>query len=329
MSYVKICKRCFRPGHSSELCLRDQAIACTRCFRLNFFTTNCCDAPEKSDETYNQAFRIAGSLHPQFYIDLEVFGHNVPCLVSTGIIQSKVDHQMLVFLREQDGDHDEIRSPNSWTIRVPMRLRCFHATLRCNIEETLGSGVRLELGLDFLRERPFTFKLEGLWLTEFNISINIGDTDIPALVHTGIRSSIIDESLLPLIRKNKHKDQYFYEKQQPHRIRVLFTFNGRLLVTSAAVKQLTNTNAKLILGMHFMEFRECIFKLDNITLHTLKSWRTSHHDKVEYVHQHQKGTELQNHLIGRHYILPTNYRRTPIMRNYIPDPVDDKSDDSF
>lgn len=326
MSYVKICRQCFQPGHTSQYCLQPRAIACNRCYRLNFFTTQCCDAPEKDEELYHQAFRLSKTYGtPHFFIDLDIFGKNVPALISTGITTSRINYQLLMFAREQKGDYEEKKYPSKQTLIVPIRLRNFFVSLECEIMESLECHARIELGQDFLRERPHTFMIERQLKNDFKVHINIGKYKILALIHTGISQSIIDEALIPIVYENK--DKYFVEYENPRRMRVVFTAYKELCVVHALVGLTLNYSTKVILGMDFLKRRDCTFKLDNITVNTLRSWITNHHDRIEYVHQHEKGAMLKEHMIYQGFKLPNNYYREPIVRHYAPEV--ESSDDSF
>lgn len=159
MASTPVCKRCFQHGHNSQHCSKDPAIACALCYRLNFFTVNCCNAPIQDDDMYHQSLRFSHEgVTNHLFIDVEVAERNVVAKISPGLQRSIISPELWSFIRTQT---ENLKSNiiDDRTVSVLVKIRNQFIRLNYNVTPTCTTA-RLILGTDFLDERPHMFKLD-------------------------------------------------------------------------------------------------------------------------------------------------------------------------
>ncbi|KAL5285650.1 hypothetical protein ACFFRR_007380 [Megaselia abdita] len=326
-----LCLRCLHLGHESPSCLGDSAIVCTMCWRLNFFTVNCCKALALDDHKYHQSFRLAKefSAPPMFHIDVDVFGENAVAVVSTGTEMSSVSTLMLSFLRRHGAI--ENKSKSSWKIQVPVKLRTVFMLLTCTVTESMGTYTSLVLGRDFLDQRPHHFKLDGQLLRSFYTQVEIGGLIVKAIINTSLKRSTISHSMVQTIKQlsNHAHKEVKGESLLGHpiwRISTPFKYQNEPHMLQCDVVS-SKEDIVVELGMDFLYPRNVIMKLDNITLCIKKSWVNKDPNQVEFAYNHTKGGELALYLRKRKYVFEEDYMRKVIRDPYIPVADDDSDSD--
>lgn len=325
----RLCYRCFRTGHDSTTCLGDPAVACTECWRLNFFTTNCCRrASPLDDDKFHQAFRLCtdfDSTTPRLYIDVDVYEENIVALVSTGQENSCVSTSILAFLQAKGAIENKTR--NQWTIRVPIKIRATMLNLICNVTESMSSTARLTLGRDFLIARPSLWKLDHKVLHNFYIKVQICGVDVKALLNTELIRSRISANAVPAIKKLPNHAHNEYKTFQSWRLSTPFLYNDEPFDIICDVID-RNGDVTIELGMDFLFRREFVVRLDNITLNTKRSWVLESANAIEFAYNHPNGSNLARYLRKRQHNFQTKYYRDPLTFPYIPTFDDSDSDGS-
>ena len=161
----QICRRCYDTDHSRTECDRTGIVACSICYRMNVFTSNCCERGKYKEITdvQHQVFRLAGTPIPQLFVDVEIFMKNIPGLVNTGSTQTKISPQLFNYIISFDELIADKKRESQKFIMVPITLRKSTFDIKCKVEH-LTPKIHLELGMDYLMQRPFEFKFDNITL---------------------------------------------------------------------------------------------------------------------------------------------------------------------
>lgn len=173
---IEVCRRCYSTGHHRRFCNGIPTVACSICFRLNVFTSDCCHPGAKKDIGGEvQVFRFCGGPIPRLFIDVSVFTNYVPALVNTGLIRSRINFKLADLLKrfQKFGDDQNCLITFSG-IAVPIYCNGNLVWLDCETSR-LAPTIHLELGMDYLTKCPFELKLysvslnsEKHWVTRHN-----------------------------------------------------------------------------------------------------------------------------------------------------------------
>lgn len=148
-----ICRHCFQVTHNRGICPIDtKVIACTNCYRLNFFTTNCpCSKPVFDPP---QALRMCGTTVMRPFIDVQILAVNVPALVNTTLTQTVISFQVashVLGLLSED-----LNIPSQ--IEVPFGRGQTVVRLMCKVRNFHQPDTHIHLGMDYLNRQHFRFK---------------------------------------------------------------------------------------------------------------------------------------------------------------------------
>lgn len=160
-----ICRHCFQTDHRRSMCDQAKVVACSVCYKLNVFTTSCCESQNRREITdhSHQVFRFAGFPIPRMFIDVNILTKNIPALVCTGTIRSKIDHTLANFLRGFDAFTEPNWLLNGDGMDVPIRTKGNYTTLSCRIEH-LEPNIHMILGMDYIMNRPFRCTFDNITL---------------------------------------------------------------------------------------------------------------------------------------------------------------------
>lgn len=128
-------------------------VACSSCYRMNFFTTNCvCSSPVIEP---GQALQMCGTMICRPFMDVIILGEPIPALVNTSIIKTKIDLQVakhIISLFYEDSNS----IPNELDVPFKIGVKTFY--LKCNVGSFDESDVHIHLGMDFLSLQKFRMK---------------------------------------------------------------------------------------------------------------------------------------------------------------------------
>lgn len=160
---VNICRRCFKTDHHRNNCTQAPVVACSSCYKLNVFTTSCCQRNTRDiTDQQLQTFRFAGFPVPRMFIDLNIFTKNIPALVCTGLVRSKVNLTLAKFIKGIEAFTD-VEWVTEDGIDVPIYKRGNTTILNCKIEN-LEPGIHMVLGMDYIMSRPFRCTFDNITL---------------------------------------------------------------------------------------------------------------------------------------------------------------------
>lgn len=162
---MDICRLCYQPDHRRRLCDQSKVVACSICYKLNVFTTSCCERKNGQEITdqHHQVFRLAGFPVPRLFIDVDILTKNIPALFCTGSMRSKIDYTLANFIRGFDAFTHTDWLITSDGLDVPIRIRGDLTFINCAVEP-LEAGVHMVLGMDYIMRRPFRCTFDNITL---------------------------------------------------------------------------------------------------------------------------------------------------------------------
>lgn len=205
-----MCLRCFEyHGQQRKNCCKNTVICCSSCYRINYFTRECCHGPKRNEDIeYPQVFRLVGVQNTFFFTDIKVSHRHVAAMINTNLSTSKIDFAVLDALCNQPGYRFSMRNP---TVPLPIKINNTLRNLDCHYTK-LNGQLRLELGMDFLMMNVVSLKLDGLYLTpmrnghrsqdnegRYIIYVRIYGKDYAAIIDTGSSYSRMDLTVLTQI----------------------------------------------------------------------------------------------------------------------------------
>lgn len=131
VSLSRICLRCYSYNHGKdEPCKNPIVVSCSKCYRLNYLTKNCCDLPTMDDNRYMKCFHLAGNPTPRFFIDVKIHGRSISAMINTNISISKVDTAVLLYLQTERPE--EYKQAHG-VIEVPMFINNKTKLIKCEV----------------------------------------------------------------------------------------------------------------------------------------------------------------------------------------------------
>lgn len=175
-----ICRHCYQTDHMRRVCNEVSIVACSICYKLNVFTTWCCERKNRKEITdqVHQVLRFAGNPVPRIFIDVNILFKNIPALINTGLTRSVIDYSLARYIRGFDAFTEDDWLKTATGMKVPIRLRRVEHYIDCRIRN-LEPGIHLELGMDFLMLLPFRLTFDNItlntkanWATTHHEEIN-------------------------------------------------------------------------------------------------------------------------------------------------------------
>ena len=163
---VEICRRCFQAAHHRKECDEISIVACTDCYRQNYFTTSCIC---KNKLNVAQTLRMCGMPLGRIFIDVNVLTKNIPALINTSIIKSRVDPYLCNFIQDISA-FTENKKWMSSAQGVNVYMDLYNGTefsLLCDVMP-LSEGIHIHLGMDFLLKVNAQFSFDAINLDMCN-----------------------------------------------------------------------------------------------------------------------------------------------------------------
>lgn len=160
-----ICRLCYQTDHRRRVCNQARVVACSICYKLNVFTTSCCERKNRQEITDqdHQVFRLAGFPIPRLFIDINILTKNIPALFCTGTTRSKIDYTLAQFIRGFDAFTEADWLVTADGLDVPIGIRGNLTLLNCSVEN-LEPGIHMVLGMDYIMRRPFRCTFDNITL---------------------------------------------------------------------------------------------------------------------------------------------------------------------
>lgn len=322
VSNSSICLRCFTyHQHDRHACRRNAVICCSRCFRMNYLTRDCCNAPQKpSDDEYPQVFRMVGVNTTCFFTDIKIGTKFVSALLDTNMTTSRVDWAVVNLLSQAPNYHLSL-SEN--TIPIPVSFNKRIVNLACEYG-TLSNPIQMELGMDYLVQSSAAMKLDGLFVTpmvkgrpsktkeaRYIIYVSIYGKMFEAIIDTGIPQSRVDVTLLSAPEKRKNKLHVYDLRKSTITVDLQMKWQDAELDMCFIVGSFATNGPKIRLGTDFLMQRRFHFILNGIDLDINSPWKTSNPDNIEFIYNHPLGDTLRLLLKAEnlHYRFRSNYVR--------------------
>lgn len=160
-----ICRSCFQVDHRRSACNQVPIVACSECYKMNVFTTNCCQRNGREEiQGQRQVLRFAGFPIPRMFMDVNVLTVNIPALIDTGSERSSIDSYLANMMTDMQifGDTEDCFK-TSTGMSVPIGIRGTVHWMNCEIKR-LPPTIHLVLGMDYFMMRPFSFTFENVTL---------------------------------------------------------------------------------------------------------------------------------------------------------------------
>lgn len=320
VSHSSVCLRCFDyHQHQRQNCRRNAVVSCSKCFRMNYLTRECCGGPKRfGDDEYPQVFRLVGTQNTCFFTDIKVGNKFIAALINTNLTTSKIDWAILNLLTKQP---NYTYSMTEKTVPLPITLHKRNTNLNCEYG-SLSEPTQIELGMDYLNQSSAALKLDGIFVApilnglpsktkeaRYIIYVSIYGKMYEAIIDTGIPKSRIDLTMLSDLKKRGH-DLHAYDL-----LRSTMDLQMRWQETEIdmqfCVKGLIVKGPKIRLGNDFLKLRNTHFILDGIDLNINNPWKTTHPNNIEFAYNHPLGGKLRVLLKAGniHYRFGTNYVR--------------------
>ncbi|KAL5278887.1 hypothetical protein ACFFRR_003491 [Megaselia abdita] len=144
--YNEICQVCFQVTHNRRFCpTNTKTIACSSCYRMHFFSTNCICSNPIIDPA--QSLRMCGTQICRPFMDVYILSACIPALINTSIVQTKIDHKVAEHILSLHGDIPGM-IPKEMDVDFTLGSKSFH--LKCNVGLFEEADVHIHLGMDFL-----------------------------------------------------------------------------------------------------------------------------------------------------------------------------------
>lgn len=146
--------------HNRGQCLSEApVIACTSCYRMHFFTTNCiCKSPVFEP---GQALRMCGPQLGRPFMDVTILSVPIPALINTTLTQTQIDVKVAKHIMSLLCD-EPTEIPKE--MDVPFTQGTNSTTLRCKVGDFDERDVHIHLGMDFLLRQHLRLKSGGVTL---------------------------------------------------------------------------------------------------------------------------------------------------------------------
>lgn len=158
---TKPCFHCFKTGHPCDVkCTKDGIVSCTKCFRLNVFSSKCnCENTKKPHPA--QVLRFVGSSEaPQIYLDIQLHDQVIPALLNPTLTKSKVNIPLSDWW--QSVSEDSVYQEDTNTVVIRTKRKGMELTVPC---EVVDSSEYIELGADFMTAVGYSITVEGTTIT--------------------------------------------------------------------------------------------------------------------------------------------------------------------
>ncbi|KAL5278888.1 hypothetical protein ACFFRR_006950 [Megaselia abdita] len=182
---------------------------------------------------------------------------------------------------------------------------CYHC-FRLNFS-TMSCVCKLQSGVA-MYDCPQSFRFVGYPISRPFIDVKIKNRTIPGLMNTSEIQSSIDETLaMFVLGLSMFNDG---NVMLPEVLKVPIEINNTVMPLTCKIKRM-EPGIHLHLAMDFHFFQPFDLSINNVTINSQKYWNTSHHEAIDYVYNHRRGTMLRRKLtdIGLDDFKIKTYRR--------------------
>lgn len=182
---------------------------------------------------------------------------------------------------------------------------CYHC-YRLNFS-TLSCICKLESGVDRY-DCPQSLRFVGQPISRPFRDVKIKKRTIPGLVNTSEIQSSIDETLAKFVLGLTPFDQA--EIALPEVMKVPIEIGNVIMPLTCKIKKM-EPGVHLQLAMDFHFFYPFDLSINRVTVNSKKYWNTTHHEEIDFVYNHRRGTMLRRKLtdIGQDYFENKTYRK--------------------
>ncbi|KAL5278360.1 hypothetical protein ACFFRR_003155, partial [Megaselia abdita] len=202
--YDEICRKCFKVSHNRRECLSiEQAVvACSSCYRMHFFTTNCvCNSPVIDP---GQCLRMCGEQICRPFMDVVILTMPLPALINTTLTQTKIDKQVARHILSLQNDTG-YQIPRE--MEVPFTIGERTLILNCEIANFEEKDIHIHLGMDFLLQQRLRMKSENVklyghsrWVTNHPYEVQFA-YNTPQGQHLNRNLEVLNYPMLPAYRR--------------------------------------------------------------------------------------------------------------------------------
>lgn len=314
VSTSNICLRCFSYNHKRSACTGNKVICCSKCYRINYLTRNCCELQDAADETYYQGFRMVGNKKTRFFIDIQIGTRMFPALLNTNLCRSIIDEAVQEYITENSILYNMSMFNE---ISTEMIFGQHKITLQFEVTKLPGD-ILIVLGQDFLEPRKAQLFLNGVIINpkmsfinrRYITDVKIYGKNYKAIIDTSISTAKISREVFEQIIENKD-DNILYDENNT----VLHFMMSRPLMDKFMLAYVTEIGSDQIhLGIDWLKEHNFSFQIDGVQLHLNNPWKTIHQDSIQFAYNHEKGYKLRDLLIINRYPLEADYKRPSLSK---------------